>query len=48
MKFAVCYKGIRKFSGSLDCAIRYLVEQWGSAAQAYEIGVRLQQVPMKR
>ena len=48
MKFTVSHKGIRRFSGSLVLAMRYVEEQWGSATQAYEIGVRLIQVPVHR
>lgn len=47
MKFTVCHKGIRQFSGSLTLALRYLEEQWGSATKAYELGVRLVQLPAK-
>jgi hypothetical protein len=41
MKFNVCHKGIRRFSGTLALAMRYVEEQWGSVSQAYRIGVRL-------
>jgi DNA-binding sugar fermentation-stimulating protein len=48
MHFNVCYKGIKRFSGNLELAMRFVAEQWGSAGQAYEIGVRLQPVPAGR
>ncbi len=48
MHFNVCYKGIRRFSGNLELAMRFVAEQWGSAGKAYEIGVRLQPVPSGR
>jgi hypothetical protein len=48
MHFNVCYKGIKRFSGNLELALRFVAEQWGSAGQAYEIGVRLQPVPARR
>jgi hypothetical protein len=48
MHFNVCYKGIKRFSGNLELAMRFVAEQWGSAGQAYEIGVRLQPVPARR
>jgi hypothetical protein len=48
MHFNVCYKGIRRFSGNLELAMRFVAEQWGSAGKAYEIGVRLQPVPAGR
>jgi hypothetical protein len=46
MKFTIAHKGILRFSGSLTSVMGYLKEHWGSAEQAYEIGVRLIRVPV--
>ncbi len=44
MMFRVSYKGMQRFIGRLELAYAYLAEHWGSASQAYEIGVRLERV----
>ena len=48
MQFDVCYKGVRRFRGTLELAMRYAETQWGSVGQAYEIGVRLLQARVRR
>ena len=48
MKFTVSHKGIMQFSGSLGFVMRFIEEKWGSATQAYELGVKVIQMPVLR
>ena len=45
MRFQVNYKGFCRYVGSLLNARAFLEQQWGSVAQAYELGVKLVVVP---
>jgi hypothetical protein len=44
MVFRVRYKGIQEFKGNLALAYAYLEKHWGSATQAYRLGVKLEAV----
>lgn len=44
MMFRVKHKGIEKYLGRLELAYAYLAAHWGSASQAYELGVKLEPV----
>ena len=46
MKFAVTFKGIRWYCGHLENAYRYVEQKWGSADAAWQMGVKLDPVPV--
>lgn len=48
MTFRVNYKGIQKYIGQLELANAYLTKHWGSVSRAYELGVKLEPVPLGR
>lgn len=48
MTFRVNYKGIQKYIGQLELANAYLTKHWGSVSRAYELGVKLELVPLGR
>lgn len=45
MVFRVTYKGIQQFVGRLGAATCYLEDRWGSVAEAYEFGVKMEPIP---
>jgi hypothetical protein len=47
MQFVVVYKGLRRFTGSLGAAMAFVETNWTSAAEAYEIGVKLVPLPSR-
>jgi len=44
MLFRVKHKGMLRFTGRLEQAYDYLSRHWGTAARAYEVGVKLEPV----
>ena len=44
MMLRVKHKGIEIYLGRLELAYAYLAAHWGSASQAYELGVKLEPV----